>query len=1177
MNYRKALTLFVTAAVLLGTTFLAACGDAKTPSQDGNVNKPTIELVDPFSESNPWDESLDIPATELLTLVKPGTDLFTGLEWTGQPDSKDINKQTVNQSDIALINEIPYHSATTVVYNGLDEAYTGAINYTFDTSSYYKLLTGEGNTWQLAVYKNEEEADKAGVLDSFYKTSYSMSRAPKYEGTGKVTTYSNAYYGGFKDVTLPASWQTQGFDFPIYSNVVYPWSNDAYGNGPHTVPIAPTLVNPVGFYRYELDVDSAWLEANRRVYISFDGVESAYYLYVNGKEVGYSEDSYDTSTFDITAFLNSDGQDNLIAVKVYRWCDGSYFENQDFLRLAGIFRDVYVYSVPGVNISDYKVETDLDDEFIDAELLVEANIYNSTVSDFESGFYSLDVRLVDAEGNSLFAIDPMTETVGAIKSGETTKVNISRNVESPHLWSDEDPYLYTLIISLYDKNGVYYGSISQQLGFREVTFTPTEGLSPNSDKYDIMLLNGKPLVYKGVNRHETSPDTGKYASHELIEQDVKIMKSLNINAVRTSHYPDSKYFYDMCDKYGLLVLAECNIETHYGVNTEETEKYFKGAVTDRVKSFTELAKNRTSVVMWSIGNETSANTQLYYDLIAELKEMDPTRPVHFESLGEQGGVDISSVMYWDIYGVNLKGNASNNMPFMQCEYAHAMGNSVGNLYEYWEAIRNHDNVVGAFIWDFVDQSIWTEFEDGAFDYYGNGKYLAYGGCWGDMPTQGNFCQNGIISADRMIQPEAYEVKYVYQSVWMSADSLSADNKTVEFYNEFNFTDLSEYNIGFELLENGVAIDSGELEVSCAPGERVSIDVPYTMPASPKADSEYFLNINVSLKDSTIWADKDYVIAYEQLAVSADVENVTFDTSIMQNVSVSEDDTNIIVSADNFELLISKRSGLIFSYTYNGEKIISEGPKLTYTRATLDNDRGLSWDGTTLKDALELSVSADESGKLVTIDAKIPLSAEGSYQYMTYTVYGDGEITVTAKLETATGSEELHRYGATLVMPQDYENITFYGAGEWDTYNDRRKGARIEVHNTTVSDSFFPYPNPQDTGTKTGVRYFALTSDEKQTGLLFVSDSEMEAQALHFSSSQLKHEDRVYNLRPLGRTYVTLSYGSRGTGGASCGPDVLDQYKIMGNGKTYTYTYTIVPFDKDTDDIGEISLLWRDVK
>lgn len=1173
---KKAISLLIVAVLAANVLLLTACDTANTPSQNNGTTEKQYELINPFNEGNPWDDSLEIPANELLTLVKPGDKVFTGLEWTGQTDSKDANGNKVHQSDIAFVNEVPYHSDTTVVYNGLDEAYTGAINYTFDTSSYYKLLTGEDNTWQLAVYENENAAKEAGVLNDFYKTNFNMSKAPKYEGQDKVATHATAYYGGFKDVTLPASWQTQGFDFPIYTNTVYPWANGAYGNA-FNVPLAPDVTNPVGFYRYNLDVDADWLADNRRVYITFAGVESAYYLYVNGKQVGYSEDSYDASTFDITAFLNEDGKDNLIAVKVYRWCDGSYFENQDFLRLAGICRDVYIYSVPGVNISDYKVETDLDDTFTDATLSIEAEIYNSTTNDVESSFYSLDVRLVDAEGNSVFEIDPLQRAVGAIPSGEVTNVSISREVIAPHLWSDEDPYLYTLIISLYDKNGVYYGSIAQQLGFREITFTPTKGTSPNSDKYDIMMLNGKPLVYKGVNRHETSPDTGKYVSHELIEKDVQIMKSLNINAVRTSHYPDSKYFYDMCDKYGLLVLAECNIESHYGVNEEQTEAYFKGTITDRVRAHTEIAKNRTCVVMWSIGNETSSRTQLYYDLIAELKEMDPTRPVHYESLGESGGVDISSVMYWDIYGVNLKGQAGNNMPFMQCEYLHAMGNSGGNLYEYWEAIRKHDNVVGAFIWDFVDQALWTEYEDGVFDYYNNGKYLAYGGCWGDANNQGNFCQNGIISSDRMIQPECYEVKYVYQFVWATADKLSAENRTVKFLNEYNFTDLNAFDISYELLENGKVVDSGELDVSCAPNQKVEVEIPFTMPATLKADGEYFVNIYVKLKEDTLWADKGYVISSNQIAVEADVENVALDTSSMQNVSVVEDDKTVTVSSDVFAAVFSKTTGLMLNYTYNGEKIITEGPEPTYTRATLDNDRGLSWDNTKIKDASSFKVTSDESGKFVTIDATLPLSSEGNYQYMTYTVYGDGEVTVTAKLDTASGSGEMHRYGATLMMPSDYEDITFYGRGVWDTYNDRQKGAHVGLYETTVSDSFYPYPQPQDTGTKTGVRYFALTSDEKQTGLLFVSDSEMEAQALHFSCMQLRLESRVYALRPLNKTYVTLSYGSRGTGGASCGPDTLDQYRIAGDGRDYTYTYTIVPFDKDLDDVGEISLKWWDAK
>jgi len=362
-------------------------------------------LVNPFTEEDPWDNTLSMPKSVLATLCEPGKKLFSGLEWTGQTNAKDADGKTVNQSSIVSIGEIEHHTTSTIVYQSLAEAYTASINYTPELSSYYKLLTGEGNTWQLAVYKNETIAKQKGLFD-FYKTDYDMTKAPKYDGDTQVSVYKDAYYGGFKEVTLPASWQTLGFDFPIYTNTQYPWDNDVYGNGRFTVPIAPTVTNPVGFYRTYVDFDPEWIASGRRIYLSFQGVESAYYLYVNGHEVGYSEDSFDASDFDITAYLNPDGKDNLIAVKVYRWCDGSYFENQDYMRLAGIFRDVYAYSLPGVNLADYTVVTDLDAKFTDATLKINAEIFNSSTTAAEAGFYSLDVRLVDAAGNSVFSADP---------------------------------------------------------------------------------------------------------------------------------------------------------------------------------------------------------------------------------------------------------------------------------------------------------------------------------------------------------------------------------------------------------------------------------------------------------------------------------------------------------------------------------------------------------------------------------------------------------------------------------------------------------------------------------------------------------------------------------------------------------------------------------------------------
>ena len=1173
--------LLLTACKDKGKTDATETGDTIPVSSNTpeTTPEPPVTTSDPFAEENPWNDSLSVPQTVLATLKQPGKKLFSGLEWTGLTNSKDADGNTVNQSSIVSIGELENHSTTTVMYKTLREALDGAVNSDFSESSYYKLLTGADNKWQLAVYKNESTAKAAGVLDNFYKTDYDMSAAPKYEGENKVSSYRKAYYGGFKEVTLPASWQTQGFDFPIYSNTTYPWSNDSYGNGPHTVPLAPTVTNPVGFYRYELDIDEEWISSGRRIYISFGGVESAYYLYVNGYEVGYSEDSFDASEFDITEYLNKDGKDNLIAVKVYRWSDGSYFENQDYLRLAGIFRDVYVYSVSGVNISDYTVVTELDSSYKNAVLKISADIYNTTAEDYDSGFFNLDVRLIDASGNSIFADAPMRTGVGGAASLEKVTVDFEHEVKSVHLWSDEDPYLYTLIISLYDKNGVYYGSISQQLGFREITFTSTRGTSENSS-YDTILLNGQPILFRGVNRHDNNPETGRYLTRELMEQDVQIMKSLNINAVRTAHYPNDRYFYDLCDKYGILVLAECNIETHYGVDTSQTNLYFRELVEDRVESHTEAAKNRTCIVMWSIGNETSTGSAIYPTVIRALKAKDPTRPVHFESLGSSGGVDVASAMYSSIYDVESRGKVTNRMPFVLCEYAHAMGNSVGNLYEYWEIIREYDNLIGAFIWDFVDQALWTDIPGSSgTDIYGNGKYLAYGGSWGDNPNSGNFCQNGIISSDRTIQPEASEVKYVYQSVWFDDSVLTSGARTVSVYNEFRFTDLSKYDIGFVLLANGTEIDSGTFSINCAPGKTVSFEVPYEMPAKTDSDTEYLLTMTVSLREDTLWGEKGYVIASEQFKVYAETENIKPDISSMPEVSFTESDDELTVSAQDMSVTFDKSTGAISKYVFDGETIITSGPVPTYTRARTDNDKSVfSWDGVRVLSVESFDPGKTEDGKALSIETELTLSAQAGTQYITYTIYGNGAITVTAKLEMSERMGEMYRYGTVITLPGDYENITFYGNGPDDTYIDRLRGSHAAVYNTTVSDSLFPYPYPQDTGTKTGVRYFALTSDDKNTGILIIGENTVEVSALHVSTSKLQTSKYTYTLGLNNdNTYLSVNYGSRGTGGASCGPDTLSKYRLFNDGRDYSYTYTILPFDKKTGNINELAKQWRDAE
>ncbi|MBQ8382645.1 MAG: DUF4981 domain-containing protein [Clostridia bacterium] len=1147
-------------ALLLSLLLLAACGKS---------DKEEITTV-----PDPWDTTTGVPDDVEVIPGDVEKTVFSMNEWTGKK-AKDANGNSVQQSEIYSVNEVDYHSSETLVYQSVEDAVEGAKNYDYERSDYYQLLTGKGKPWKLAVYENINDARRAGVYGKFFDPAYDMNSAPVYEGDGTVGTYDTAYYGGFKDVILPASWQTQGFDFPIYSNFTYPWN--AYKNGSVRLPQAPQNTNPVGFYRTTFTVDEEWLSSNRSVYINFGGVESCYYVWVNGHEVGYSEGSYDASEFDLTPYLNKDGSENLLAVMVIRWCDGSYFENQDFLRLAGIFRDVYLYSTPAVQIFDYTVTTDLDKTYTDATLDLEVDLLNKTTANLAAGKYSLDVKLFDADGKNLFASEPLTASLDReLASGNKASVELSRTVKAPHLWSDEDPYLYTLVITLYDADGNYYGSISQQLGFREIEFTKTTGSSANSSTYSDVLLNGKKILLKGVNRHDNEGATGKYVSRETYEKDVQIMKQLNVNALRTSHYPNDKYMYYLCDKYGIFVLAEANVEDHYAVGDSDTATYFEDVVTDRVLTLVEREKNRTSVIIWSLGNETS-QSRVYPQIIRKMKQIDPTRLVHFESYGTGGGVDLGSGMYWSISSMENMGKASNKMPWIQCEYAHAMGNSVGNLYEYWEVIRSYDNLLGGFIWDFVDQTVSTEIPRGGSDLLGTGRFWAYGGAWGDAINSGDFCQNGIVSNDRTIQSEGNEVKYVYQNIWFESDLAVLGAGKISVYNEFKFTDLSAYDYRYELRQNGVVVDSGSLTVSGAPGETVEITVPYQMPAVIEADDEFALVLYAKEKADTMWATAGYVVASEVFDLPVEVAHASADRGSMPTILLDETDDAWTVSGTDFEAVFSKAKGALTSYVYKDATILSTALLPTYRRAQLSNDKSNFWDGVSVGAVQSMTAEKSSDGKSVEITAVLKLSGAGtSTQTMQYTVYGSGEITVKAILDPDGGVGEMARYGLTLTLPASYEQAVWYGYGDYDGFVDRCRSCIPGVYESTVTDNLYLYGNPQDSGNMMKVRWYALTSDSSNAGLMAVSDS-MEAQAIHYTATHLKNAKYSYQLSatPSG-TYLTLSYMSRGTGGASCGPDTLAEYRIPA-GQELTLTVTLVPFDKGAtaDELTDLSRLWRD--
>lgn len=1084
-----------------------------------------------------------------------------GLEWTGEKD----------QTETVAVNKLDYHASGTFLYESEEKALAGAMQSDPSSSAFVQKLTGKDKPWLLAVYRNEKDAKRAGLLNRFYLPDYDLEHAPDYEGDGKVSTRESAYYGGFREVELPASWQTQGFDFPIYSNCIYPWNN-AYRNGPASVPYAPTVFNPVGFYRAYFDVDAYNIVEKTRVFIRFGGVESAFYVWVNGRKVGYAESSFDAADFEITPYLNSDGKQNLLAVQVYRWCDGSYFENQDFMRLAGIFRDVYVYAAPQVRIADYTVVTDLDDSYRNAVLQVDVKLQSDDPSVGPDGC-SVGLKLFDANGRAVFDECETTAKAEPADGGIMT-IHLEKDIPAPRLWSDEDPYLYTAVLSAYDENGGYTGSVSAHVGFREISFTPTAGTEPN-ESYGPVLLNGKPLQLRGINRHEISPETGRYVSPELYEKDIRIMKGLNINAVRTSHYPCDEIFYDYCDRYGILVLAECNLETHYGVTAEQTDAYYTTLIHDRIMAGTTFHKNHPSIIMWSIGNETTAASDVYQNEITALKQRDPTRPVHFESLGSSGGVDVASAMYASVNDVYERGKAANQMPFLLCEYAHAMGNSVGNLMEYWEVIRGSENLLGGFIWDFVDQSILTPLpEDASNDYYGNGGYYGYGGCWGDQTQDADFCANGILNPDRTAQPECDEVRYVYQSIRFSAENLGPGNKTVSVSNEYNFTDLSAFDFSCELLKNGVSETMETFTLPCAPGETVSFELPLAAPEDPAANSEYLITLRASLKEDTSWGSAGDVVALEQFPFHVKGEQIAPEERRLPALQVSEDKTTLTATGNGFEIVFDKPSGSIRDYRCHGETVIT-GLSESYTRAKTSNDvRTFELDGAEVEQAESFTYEIAPENDTLTVNVSLPLSVKGNTQHMTYVLHGDGMLTVQARLALSDKVQELYRYATVLTLPKDYETLTWYGNGPADTYCDRCRGSVAGIYTQTVTDSFFPYVRPQDTGNKTGVRFATLTSEDKTTGLLVVSDALLEVSALHYSAAQLDAAAYPYELQEADATYLTVGSGSRGTGGASCGPDVLGRYRLKNRGTDLILNYTIVPYDKETADINETAARLR---
>jgi beta-galactosidase len=1026
------------------------------------------------------------------------------------------------------VNKEPPH-ATFAIYP--DEALAKAGRR--EASPYYKSLNGD---WKF--FWVPKPADRPA---DFYRPGFDDA--------------------AWKTIRVPSNWQFEGYDVPIYVNITYPW-------GVPAPPRIPANNNPVGSYRTRFTIPSSW--AGRDVYITFDGVESAFYLWVNGERVGYSEDSRLPAEFNITRYVK-DGE-NLLAVEVYRWCDGSYLEDQDFWRLSGIFRDVTLWSAGPLHVRDLQIRTDLDAAYKDAELAIEAQVRNGSAA-----ARSLSVRaaLLDAQGVEL---GRATASVDRVPAGQTATAALVQAIGAPKTWTAESPHLYTLIVSLIDEGGQVVEAIPQKVGFRKVEMKDGQ-----------LMVNGRPILIKGTNRHEHDADTGHAVTVEQMLRDVRLMKRHNLNAVRTSHYPNDPAWYDLCDQYGLYVIDEANIESHgMGYSPSRTlgnDPAWKAAHLDRTIRMVERDKNHPSIIVWSLGNEAGDGVN-FEATSAWVKQRDPSRPVQYEQAGRKAHTDIFAPMYMRPKGVADYGAAPQPKPLIQCEYAHAMGNSTGNFREYWDLFYGNRQLQGGLIWDWVDQGIRTrippagtrqarperallagpEFQLGFRRVDKAGTYLAYGGDFGplDVPSDYNFCMNGLVDADRNPHPGLLVVKRNYQYVRVKPVDLAAGKVVVT--NWHDFTPLDEALAGrWAVQADGAAVASGAVpELKLGPRESREITLPLP-PLAPKPGVEYVLDVSWRIRAGAAWGGRaGDEMAYDQFKLPAGRPAAPVAPAPGAALTLTDGPDAITVAGRAFTVQFDKASGTMASLKYRGTELVQRPLMPDFWRAWTDNDRGAR-----LQTRLNVWRAASESWEVtgveaaqaaagfvrVAVEAAIPVIS--SAYKVTYTVFPSGDIFVEASFSPGIDTlPMLPRFGMQMAMPAGFEQVAWFGPGPEETYADRNE-ARVGRHSGTVDAQWTEYSKPQENGNKTDVRWLAVTN-ARGVGLLAAGMPYLSAAVRHYTHEDIWNAKHTYELSRRPETYLNLDDRQMGVGGDdSWGALAHEPYQLPA--KAYSYRFRLRPF------------------
>ena len=1019
------------------------------------------------------------------------------------------------------INRLPLHTLH-FAYDPNDFPGTGAEYFDKKQSMNYMSLDG---TWKFNWVANADQRPT-----DFYKTDLDDSK--------------------WKNIQMPGNWEMLGYGQPEYVNVGFAWR----GHFNQQPPAVPTKDNHVGSYRREINIPANW--DGKRVIAHFGSVTSNIYLYVNGQFAGYAEDSKVAAEFDITPFLKK-GK-NLIAFQSFRWCDGSWCEDQDFWRLSGPARENYLYARSKEHrLLDVRVETELKNNYKDGALNITAKLQGNTLAYF--GLYDPDGKEVIVTGTD------------NVKNGVAKYQLRVKNVRK---WSAETPNLYTLVVSPIQNGGMYspYEIIQVKVGFRKVEI-----------KNKQLLVNGQPVLLKGANRHEMDPDEGYNVSEKRMIQDIMMMKRLNINAVRTCHYPDDPRWYDLCDKYGLYVVAEANQESHgfqYGDDAAAKKPEFAKQIMERNQHNVSMFYNHPSIITWSLGNETVMGDN-FIQAYKWIKSQDKTRPVQYEQARRGEGTDIFCPMYYPVSACEKYAKDPNSpMPLIQCEYNHTMGNSGGNLSDYWNLIRKYPILQGGFDWDFVDQALHRNIVKpmSILPYKMNNEELrkieyTYGGDYNKYdPSDNNFNCNGIIGPDRQLNPHAYEVAYQYQNIW--AKMVNAETGEVSVHNENFFRDLSNYALAWSLEEDGVETQNGTIADLDVPAQQTrTFTIPYDR--SKITGKEVFLNIDFRLKNAEPLLTAGQVVAYAQLPVvtkqacEGDCSKMLAEGHGKKKMKLAAKKDNVIaVTTPNLTFKLDRTTGLISEYAYNGKSMLGEGGTLkpNFWRAPTDNDMGAGlqkkfkvWKNPQMN-LKNIDVKKDKKANTVTIVTSFDMPEVQGQMDITYLVFANtGAVKVTEDFKATEGAKvsDMFRFGMLLQMPYSMEKSTYYGRGPIENYSDRKDCMRIAIYNDEADNQYFPYIRPQESGTKSDIRWWKQT-DATGLGLQVKSCAPFYASALHFDTEELddgdeKEQRHSFDLKKSKFTNLFLDAAHMGVGGEnSWGAWPLEKYRVHYGNKTFNF-------------------------